>query len=158
MANREVCHAHAGERVGRPSALTPEVCERIVQAKKAGAPDWVAARSAGISRTTYYQLRKRGEAEESGPARELYEAIGRAEADAYLHAMASWRRQMAGNWRACVAYVDRVDRGRLTSDRGSSPNEPPGEERVDATAEVDIADPETRRLLDELLARRAAGS
>ena len=100
MADHEVCHAHSGEKVGRPSALTPEVCDRIVQAKKAGCPDWVAAQSAGISRTTYYEVLRRAEGEESGPARDLLEAIGRAEADLYLHAMVAWRREMAGNWRA----------------------------------------------------------
>ena len=67
---------------------------------------------------------------------------------------------MAESWRAAVAYVDRVDRGRFSSDRGPSPKEPPKpeEERVEATAKLDIADPETRRLLNELLTRPAAGS
>ena len=127
----ERCHAHSGERVGRPSALTPEVHDRIVAAKKAGCPDWVAAQSAGISTTTYYELLKRGEAEGSGPAHELTEAIRRAEADAYLHAMASWRREMSGNWRAGVAFVDRVDRGRFGSSARSHAGEASrsGEER-----------------------------
>ena len=146
--------------MGRPSALTPDICERIVQAKKAGCPDWVAAQSAGISTTTYYELLRRGEAEEAGPHRELYEAVERATGEAYLHAMVAWRRGMAESWRAAVAYVDRVDRGRFSSDRGPSPKEPPKpeEERVDATAKLDISDPETRRLLNELLTRPAAGS
>ncbi len=117
LAGREVCHAHSGDGVGRPSVLTPEVHDRIVAAKRAGCPDWVAAQSAGISTTTYYELLRRGEAEASGPHRELHAAIQKATGDAYLHAMASWRREMGtpGNWRACVAYVDRVDRGRLVS-------------------------------------------
>ena len=125
LGGREVCHGHCGEGVGRPSALTPEVCDRIVQAKRAGCPDWVAAQSAGISTTTYYELLRRGEHEDSGPARDLLEAIRRAEAEAYLHAMATWRREMAGNWRAGVAYIDRVDRGRFTSAPGTSPAQPP---------------------------------
>ena len=114
LRGREVCHAHAGEKVGRRSVLTPEVHDRIVAAKKAGCPDWVAAQSAGISTTTYYELQKEGRARESGPCRDLLVAIERAEADAYLHAMATWRREMNGNWRAGVAYVDRVDRGRFS--------------------------------------------
>jgi uncharacterized protein (DUF849 family) len=133
LGGREVCHAHSGQKVGRPSALTPEVRERLVAAKKAGCPDWVAAQSAGISTTTYYGLLKRGESEGSGPASELLEAIRRAEAEGYLHAMVSWRREMAGNWRAGVAYIDRVDRGRFRSSPGSSPGRPPlsGEGRLD---------------------------
>lgn len=133
LEGREVCHAHSGAKVGRPSALTPEVHERIVAAKKAGCPDWVAAQSAGISTTTYYGLLKRGESEGSGPASELLEAIRRAEGEAYLHAMVSWRREMAGNWRAGVAYIDRVDRGRFRASPGSSAGRPPlsGEGRLD---------------------------
>jgi uncharacterized protein (DUF849 family) len=121
LAGRDVCHAHSGAKVGRPSALTPEVCDRLVQAKKAGCPDWVAAQSAGISTTTYYEILKRGETEEAGPARDLLEAIRRAEAEAYLHAMVAWRREMAGNWRAGVAYIDRADRGRFSSPGGPAP-------------------------------------
>ena len=146
LRGREVCQAHSGERVGRPSALTPEVHARLVQAKQAGCPDWAAARSAGISESTYYELRRRGEAEESGPHRELREALERATGEAYLHAMASWRRDMGapGNWRACVAYVDRVDRGRFGSGAGSSPGTAPRsqEERPDLSelsdAELEI--------------------
>ena len=129
LRGRDVCHAHAGDgKVGRPSALTPEVHDRLVQATKAGAPDWVAAQSAGISLTTYYELRKRGRTEESGPYRELFEAVERAKADAYLHAMVTWRRAMRENWRASVAYVDRVDRGRFGGS-GSA-----GDEQVSSSA------------------------
>ena len=115
VRGREVCHAHSGARVGRPSALTPHVHEWLVQAKKAGAPDWVAAGSAGISETTYYELLRRGEGEESGPHRELFEDLRRATADAVLAAYAGWRRDMAapGNWRACAVFIERAERGRF---------------------------------------------
>ena len=127
MGGREVCHAHSGARVGRPSALTPHVHERLVQAKKAGAPDWVAAGSAGISETTYYELLRRGEAEESGPNRELFEDLRRASADAVLAAYAGWRRDMAtpGNWRACAVFIERAERGRF------APPGRPGERSTD---------------------------
>ena len=117
---KAVCYAHSGAKVGRPSALTPQVHDRLVQAKKAGAPDWVAAQSAGISETTYYELLKRGEAEASGPHRVLYDALHKAMADACLHAYLGWRRDMGtpGNWRACAAFLDRVERGRFTDRRG----------------------------------------
>ncbi len=38
--------------------------------------------------------------------------------------MVSWRREMSGSWRAAVAYVDRVDRGRFSSRPGSDPGAP----------------------------------
>ena len=64
--------------------------------------------------------------------------------------MVAWRREMAGNWRAGVAYVDRADRGRFSSARGSSPQEPrpPGEGRLDLS---ELTDEEL-----ELLERRYA--
>ncbi len=154
VGGREVCHAHSGTRVGRPSALTPHVHERLVQAKKAGAPDWVAAGSAGISETTYYELLRRGEAEESGPHRELYEALRKATADACLHAYLGWRRDMGvpGSWRACVAFLDRAERGRFSlHGRPGEPSTGPGptdERRLDPT---ELSDDDIARL-EELYA------
>src|SRR5829696_838040 len=130
LRGRDVCHAHAGGKVGRPAALTPDVHDRIVQATKAGCPDWVAAQSAGISATTYYETLKRGRAEESGPYCELFEAVERAKAEAYLHAMVMWRQAMRDNYRAAIAYVDRVDRGRFGG-AGSSGHDSSGECRLD---------------------------
>ena len=111
LRGRDRCHAHSAEKVGRPSVFTQEVRDRLIRAKRTGCPDWVAAQSAGISRTTFYELRKRARAEEAGPYRELLEAIERAEAEAYLRAMALLHREMdtPGNFRAALAYVDRVD-------------------------------------------------
>ena len=88
--------------------------------------------------------------QESGPGRELLEAIRRAEADAYLHAMVAWRREMNANWRAGVAFVDRVDRGRFDSSAGSPPGRAPRsqEERPDLS---ELSDEEL-----EILERRFA--
>jgi hypothetical protein len=106
----EVCHGHSGARVGRPPALTPEVHERIVQAKQLGCPDRVAAQLAGISETTYYELVRKGRTHESGPEHELVEAVGRAEAQAYIRAMASWNKGASTDWRAGKALVEHHDR------------------------------------------------
>src|SRR5215218_3702932 len=100
LCGREVCHAHSGATVGRPPALTPAVHERFVQAKQLGCPDRVAAQLAGISETTYYELMKKGTALESGPEHEFVEAIGRAEAQAFMRAMASWTKGRTTDWRA----------------------------------------------------------
>ncbi len=124
LAGRDVCHAHSGARVGRPAALTPEVCERIVQLVKAGCRGELAAQTAGISATTFYATTRRGREAESGPDRELVEALERARAEAYGHAMIALRRDIGtpGNWRAALAYIDRFDRGRfpLTGSPGGS--------------------------------------
>ena len=141
-AGREVCHSHSGENVGRPSALTPAVHERIVRAKGVGATDWAAAQMAGISETTYYELLKRGRAEQSGPHRDLAEAIERAEAEHYVYALATWRQGMRDDWRAGMAYTARVDRRRTRADRSA------GERPVDS--EERRVDP--RSLPDDILA------
>ncbi len=123
-----LCPAHVRWKVGRPSALTPEVHDRLVQAVKAGAPNRIAALSAGISESTLYELLSRGREEDSGPRRELHEAIERARGEAYLHAMASWRRDMhtPGNWRASMAWIDRFDRGRFSGQGSAAEAAGPG--------------------------------
>lgn len=143
LRGREVCHAHSGAKVGRPPALTPQVHDRLVQAKRAGACDWVAAGSAGISETTYYELLRRGEAEESGPHRELFEDLRRATADSVLPAYIGVRRAMASpdNWRACLAVIDRAERGRFSATGRAGPSEPGSaptdERRLDPTGLCD---------------------
>jgi len=143
IKRREVCHAHSGARVGRPPALTPQVHERLVQAKRAGACDWVAAGSAGISETSYYESLRRGEVEESGPYRELFEDLRKATADSVLPAYLGLRRAMANpdNWRACLAVIDRAERGRFSATGRGGPSEPGNapidERRLDPTGLCD---------------------
>ena len=140
MTGHEVCHAHSGAKVGRPPALTPEVHDRIVQLAKIGCPGEFAAQEAGISATTYYEIKRRGREAEEGPERALVEAIGRGRYEAYAFAMANWRRGMAqpGNWRANVAWIDRFHRG-LFDDRG------PGGEGADG-GRIEEASSNERRL------------
>jgi hypothetical protein len=144
MAGGEVCYAHSGAKVGRPSVLTPEVHARIVQLVKTGCSGEGAAQAAGISATTYYEIMKAAREEESGPHRELLEALEQARAEAYAFAMANWRRDMAtpGNWRANVAYVDRFDRGRFPLEAPTPQGKPPDREE---------RRPDLARLSDEQL-------
>ena len=151
LDGREVCHAHSGAKVGRPSVLTPEVHERLVRAKSVGTTDWAAAQMAGISETTYYELLRRGRDEESGPHRDLVVAIERAEAEHYTYALATWKQAMAGDWRAGKAYTERVDRRRANADgsaRGVSAE--PADERLDPATLPD-------HLLEFLAAGRSEG-
>lgn len=50
--------------IGRPTKLTAETQEAIIKAIKAGATHETAAMSAGISRTTFYDWKAKGEAGE----------------------------------------------------------------------------------------------
>jgi hypothetical protein len=142
MDGGEVCHAHSGAKVGRPSVLTPGVHERLVRAKSVGTPDWAAAQMVGISETTYYELLRRGRDEESGPHRELVVALERAEAEHYTYALATWKQAMAGDWRAGKAYTERVDRRRGRAEQAG--------QGVTGEAEGERVDPAT--LPDDILA------
>jgi hypothetical protein len=108
-----------------PAGPHPEVRHRLVQFVKAGCSGEVAARAAGISTTTWYEVKRKGHEETSGPHRELLEELEQAQAHAVTQAMAFWRRDMAdpGNWRACVAYIDRFDRGRFQDEASQAPSE-----------------------------------
>jgi len=93
--------------MARPSKLTPEVQERIVAAIRAGNFPEPAARSAGVSPATYYRWMRLGREEQAGPHRDLREAVRRAEGEAEVHAIAVIRKQMPGDWRAALAYLER---------------------------------------------------
>jgi hypothetical protein len=129
------CHGHSpGAKVGRPSALTPEVHERLVQAKRLGCPDRVAVQNADISETTYYEIVKNGRSQESGPERDLVEALARAEAEAYMRGMLSWHKGMAGDWRAARTFVEHQDRKHASAPREScAGGSEQGPRRLDTT-------------------------
>jgi len=93
--------------VARPSKLTAETAERIVQAVRAGNYAEAAVRAAGIAPSTFYRWLDRGAAEEDGPHREFHDAVRRAEAEAEVHAVAVVRRAMSEDWRAAMAYLER---------------------------------------------------
>jgi len=93
--------------VARPSKLTAETAERIVQAIRAGNYAEAAVRAAGIAPSTFYRWMDRGAAEEDGPHRDFHEAVRRAEAEAEVHAVATVRRAMGDDWRAAMAYLER---------------------------------------------------
>lgn len=92
--------------MARPTKLSDEVRDRIVQALRAGNYAEAACQSAGISPSTFYRWMERGERDE-GIYRAFREAVKRAEADAEVHAVAVLRKAMGGDWRAAVAYLER---------------------------------------------------
>lgn len=87
--------------------LTPVVQKRIVDAIKAGNYVCVAVRYAGITSSTFYTWCRKGRAESSGKYHEFYEALRQAETYAEIRAVAIIQKQMEGNWRAAVAYLER---------------------------------------------------
>jgi hypothetical protein len=99
--------AEAEALMARPTKLTPEVAEPIVAAIRAGSFPEPAARSAGVSPATYYRWKRLGREQASGSYRDFVEAIRRAEGEAEVHAIAVIRKQMPGDWRAALAYLER---------------------------------------------------
>lgn len=97
--------------MARPSKLTQDRHELIVQAVRAGNYREPTARAAGIGPSTLYRWLETGEAdaeaEKDSPERELWEAVTRAEGEAEVHAVAILRRAMSEDWRAAVEYLKR---------------------------------------------------
>ena len=93
--------------MGRPTKLTKEVTDKIVQAIRTGNYAEAASRLAGIGPSTYFRWMERGSQEDAGIYREFYEAVRRAEAEAEVHAVAIVRRAMSDDWRAALAYLER---------------------------------------------------
>src|SRR4051794_33521992 len=94
--------------MARPTKLTREVLDRIVQAIRAGNHREIAARSAGIGESTLYRWLARGRELERGLHRELVDAVAAAEADAEVHAVAVSRKAIVnGNPAAACRYLER---------------------------------------------------
>ena len=113
-------------KFGRPTKLTPEVQEKILTSIRAGNYTEVAAAYAGISKTTYYQWIRRGEAraaeiqaaiveaEKNGteptyiddPESDMYldflNAVEQASAESEVHDMTLIGIAAARNWRAAA--------------------------------------------------------
>jgi hypothetical protein len=93
--------------VARPSKLSPEVTERIVQAIRAGNYAEAACQSAGIGTSTFYRWMAQGAKEPASEFAVFRDEVVRAEAEAEVHAVAIMRRAMGGDWRAALAYLER---------------------------------------------------
>jgi hypothetical protein len=94
--------------VGRHKKLTPEREAKIIQATRAGCDVEVASRAAGVSRSTYYRWKARGEREHAGEYHDFVQALRAAEAEAEVHAVVVIRKAMhEGDWRASLAFLER---------------------------------------------------
>ena len=87
--------------------LTPKVQEALVRAIQAGNYATVAVSYAGISRATFYRWMQQGQADETGPFREFYNAIRQAETQAEVRAVAILQGHMQDSWQAVVAFLER---------------------------------------------------
>jgi transposase len=93
---------------GRPTKLTPEVQDKLVNAIKVGATYEHAADYAGIDYSTLRRWIEKGQKAKSGPFCELCDAIKRAEGGAVVW----WSTQIdlaakEGNWQAAAWKLER---------------------------------------------------
>ena len=95
------------ETVGRPSKLTAEVQTRVCEAVRAGNYLDVAAEYGGIGEATFHRWMSRGGKESKGTYRDFRTAVEKAERDAEVALVATWRRQAIDNWQAAAALLER---------------------------------------------------
>ena len=93
--------------MGRRSKLTPEVQEKICEYVRQGLTYEIAARAAGISESTFYRWRERGERARSGKFREFWEALKRAEAEAEQRLVERILAASSDTWQAAAWMLER---------------------------------------------------
>ena len=92
---------------GRPTKLTPAIQEQIVGDIKAGNYAEVAAKRAGIDRTTFFTWMQKGETASCGEFRDFHDAIRIAEGHAEVRAVTVVAAAMPGDWKAASWYLER---------------------------------------------------
>ncbi len=93
--------------MARPTKLTPDVQERIVQALTAGNYLQTAATYAGIGITTLHRWMQQGEQARRGMFREFREAVEKAQADAEVRDIALIATAAATHWQAAAWRLER---------------------------------------------------
>ena len=125
-----------GANMGRPTKLTPEVQERIVQALRAGNYQETAAAYAGIGESTFYEWMERGRDEPGSVYSEFVEAVTKAKADAEVRDVALIDKAATdGSWQAAAWKLERKFPhrwGRVNRTEISGPDGAPVKVEVDA--------------------------
>lgn len=97
--------------IGRPTKLTPERHDKIVQAMRLGSYADVAARHGGIGSTTYHKWMRWGKRDKDADTDSIYRAfrsaIKNAEADAELRAVQVILTAMPESWQAAMTFLER---------------------------------------------------
>lgn len=101
--------------MGRPSKLTQDVKDKVLEAIGKGCTREVAAAYAGIGERTLYQWISYGNKppqtsameERLAPYRQFAQALTRAEATAEVEAVSVWQAAFKDDWRAVVEWLAR---------------------------------------------------
>lgn len=102
--------------MGRPTKLTEDIRDKLVQLVETGNYAEVAAEAIGIGKTTFYQWLKRGRKDEEVGRRTRYRefanAIANARAKAQARHVAILSLAAERDWRAAAHYLERTDPNR----------------------------------------------
>lgn len=109
MIGSALCASHL-RLTARPSLLTPQLADELVQLLQAGNYVAVACRAVGISAKTFRDWMKRGatSAAKNAPYRELRERVDRARAQGESrHVAVVTKAAIAGSWQASAWLLER---------------------------------------------------
>jgi hypothetical protein len=104
-------------KVGRPSILTPELQQGLVDAVTRTFYLETACDMTGVGRRTVYTWLKRGRREKEGPYFEFRHAIKKAIAQKEANAVESIQAAGADSWQACAWLLERRFPERWSSNR-----------------------------------------
>jgi len=103
----------AQRKQGRQSKFTARRKRRLIEDISRGMPYNVACGLAKVDYTTFRKWMQKGQAEESGEYHDFYLQMCEAEAKAKEGILQQWQSYLPTDWRALVAYWDRLHGGEV---------------------------------------------
>jgi transposase len=150
LLNQESECSKVSEIMGRPTKLTPEKHDKIVELVRAGNYVDTASAVAGVAEQTFYVWMSKGEGEKArSPYKEFREAItaARAEAEARM-VLVVQRAANDGSWQAASWYLERTKQAKFgKQNRVELTGAEGGAVKVDVT--VDELEQRIANLLDK---------
>ena len=140
--------------MARPTKLTPEVHEAIVDGINAGLTFRLTCARAGVNPATFYRWLEKGETAKSGAYSEFCDAVERAKADSALRLISQITLQAPADWRAAAFILERRfpdDYGRRAELTGKAG----GPVQVDTKVQTQHVFQPSKEVWDEVLRERA---
>src|SRR5579862_9343198 len=94
-------------KAGRPSKLTPENAQRVLDCIRAGNYLETAAAYAGISKSSLFSYLRRGNRQRRGKYRDFLEAVERALAESEIRDVLTVERASKTDWKAAAWRLER---------------------------------------------------
>ena len=138
--------------MARPTKLTPDVQEAIVDGINAGLTFRLSCARAGLDPATFYRWLEKGETAKSGVYSEFCDTVSRAKADSAMRLVSQITLQAPTDWRAAAFMLER----RFPDDYGKR-SEITGKDGgpVKMEAKTQHIYQPTQEVWDEILRKRA---